>query len=144
MGTSETLRFLTAVRSAVRFPCARTRFPVQNLLPSITPGRFVQACSVCEVPSGTLPFPASCFFPKIELLDLPFLTFYTIPIRFYLQKLFQFGNVDVSAKSMKSDNQFSGESSISLVDSVVIIIINYKKYKKILLAKRNYNVCAEF
>lgn len=144
MCTSETVKFLIATRSAARFPCARMRLQVRNLLPLITLGRFCQACSVCEVPLRTAPFPLSCFFPRIELLDLPFLPFYIIPIGFLLQKLFQFGNVGISANSMKADDQFSGKSSISLVDRVLIIIINYKKYKKVLLSKRNYNVCAEF
>ena len=144
MGTSETGQFLTAIRSGVRFLCTRTRSPVQNPLPLITPCRFVQACSACAIPSRTLPFPLYCFFPKILLLVLPSLPFYTNPTNFMLQKLFQFGKVGVLANYVKSGNQFSGESSISLVDSVLIIIINYKKYKKVLLPKRNYNVCAEF
>jgi hypothetical protein len=61
-----------------------------------------------------------------------------------LQKLFQFDKVIISTNSVNSDGQFSRKFSMRLVDSVLLFIINYKKYKKVLLLKRNYYAFAEF
>lgn len=143
MVTSETGKFLTDFRNSVRFLCTSTRSPVQNRLQRIMPGRFVQACSVCAVPSGTLLFPLNCFFPNIQLSGLSFLPCYTTSTNFILQKLFHFDKVDISKCVIKSDSKFS-LFSILLVDLILIFIINYKKYKNILFSKRNYNVFAEF
>jgi hypothetical protein len=61
-----------------------------------------------------------------------------------LQKLFQFCKFDGSTNSVKSDSQFSRRFSIRLVDSALILIINYKKYRKVLLPERSYYAVAEF
>lgn len=143
MVTSETGQLLTVIRSSALFPCTRTHSPVQNPLQWTKLDRFVQACSVCAAPSGTLLFPLNCFFPMTQLSDLPSLPCYTNPVNFLLQKLFQFCKVDRSTNSVKSDSQFSRKFSIRLVDSALILIINYKKYRKVLLSERSYYAVAE-
>jgi hypothetical protein len=50
-----------------------------------------------------------------------------------LQKLFQFCRVDRSTNTIKSDSQFFRKFYIRLVDEALILIINYKKYRKALL-----------
>ena len=144
MVTSETGKFLTDFRNSVRFLCTSTRSPVQNRLQRIMPGRFVQACSVCAVPSGTLLFPLNCFFPNIQLSGLSFLPCYTTSTNFILQKLFHFDKFKRSTSSVKPNIKFSRKFSILLVDLILKFIINYKKYRNILFSKRNYNVFAEF
>ena len=144
MVISETGQFLRALRNSAHFPCNKTRSPVQNRLQWIKLDRFVQACSVCAVPSGTLPFPPNCFFPNFQLSDLPSLPCYTTSVNFMLQKVFQLDKVNVLANSVKSDIQFSRKFSMRLVDLLVLFIINYKKYKKVLLSKRNCYAFAEF
>ncbi len=142
MVTSEIGHFLRALRNSAHFACARTSSPVQNQLQWIRLDRFVQAYSACAIPSGTLPFPLNCFFPKFQLSGLPSLPYYTRSIHFVLQivlqKLFQFDKVIISTNSVNSDGQFSRKFSMRLVDPVVLFIINYKKYRKVLLSKRNY------
>jgi hypothetical protein len=51
-----------------------------------------------------------------------------------LQKLFQ---CDIFSKLTKTTNQFPLQFLLSSVDLLVIIIINYKKYKNIAFSKRN-------
>ena len=144
MVTSETDQFMTTIKKSIQFPCSGTCCPVQNPPQWIKLGRFVQACSACAVPSGTLPFPLCCFFPKTELSDLSSLPSCTNPCSFTLQKLFQFDRVRVLANSVRSNYQFFQEFLIRLVDSLLIFIINYKNYKNSLTKKRNYNAVAEF
>jgi hypothetical protein len=129
MATSETDQFVTAIKKSSQFLCDGSCSPVRNPLQWIKLGRFVQACSACAVLSGTLPFPLYCFFPKTELSDLPSLPSYTSPCSFTLQKLFQSDRVSLLANSVKSNYQFFQEFLTRLVDSLLIFIINYKKYK---------------
>ncbi len=133
MVTSEIGHFLRALRNSAHFACARTSSHVQNQLQWIRLDRFVQAYSACAIPSGTLPFPLNCFFPKFQLLGLPSLPYYTRSNHFVLQKLFQFDKVIISTNSVNLDGQFSRKFSRRLVDPVVLFIINYKKYRKVLL-----------
>lgn len=129
MVTSETDQCVTTIKKSIQFPCNGTCSLVQNPPPRIKLGRFVQACSACAVPSGTLPFPPYCLCPKTELLDLPSLPSYTKSCNFILQKLFQSGRVTLLANSVKSNYQFFQGFLIRLVDSLLIFIIKYKKYK---------------
>jgi hypothetical protein len=106
MVTSETDQFVTTIKKSSQFPCCKTCSPVRNPPQWIKLGRFVQACSACAVPSGTLPFPLYCFFPKTELSDLPSLPSYTSPCNFILQKLFHSDRVNLLSSSVRSNSQF--------------------------------------
>jgi hypothetical protein len=106
MVTSETDQFVTTIKKSSQFPCGGTCSPVRNPPQRIKLGRFVQACSACAVPSGTLLFPLYCFFPKTELSDLPSLPSYTNPCSFTLQKLFHSDRVSLLANSVRSKYQF--------------------------------------
>jgi hypothetical protein len=135
MVTSGTEHLMTTINISARFPYNRICPLVHNLLRWIRPNRFFQTRTVCGVPSGTPLFPLNCFCPKILLSDLPSLPWYsTKAYHLLLQKVFQ---CDIFSKLTKTTNQFPLQFLLSSVDLLVIIIINYKKYKNIAFSKRN-------
>jgi hypothetical protein len=135
MVISETEHCLTAINIFARFLYTRICPLIHNLLRRIRPNRFFRTRTVCVVPSGTPLFPPNCFCPKTLLSDLLSLPWYSTKATYLLlQKSFHCG---IFSQSAKTNNHFLLKFLISLVDLLVIFIINYKKYKNAVFSKRN-------